>query len=130
MIEVVNTDVLNVRSGPYVNYAMVGAAYRGQKFVCTGQAESGWYEILYKGQRAFISNKYTQKLNSDKQFVQIRDTQWLNVRSGPGVDYAMLGAGNEWDIFECLGQEKNGWYKITYKNGIGYISGKYASIVE
>lgn len=130
VIEVVNTDVLNVRSGPYVNYAMVGAAYRGQKFVCTGQEENGWYEILYKGQRAFISNKYTQKLSSDKQFVQIRDTQWLNVRSGPGVDYAMLGAGNEWDIYECLGQEKNGWYKITYKNGVGYISGKYASMVE
>lgn len=53
-------------------------------------------------------------------------TEALNVRSGAGTDYSRLGvlyAGNSVTVLE----EANGWYKISYQDGVGYVSTEYIS---
>ena len=48
----------------------------------------------------------------------------LNVRSGPGTDYPIIGgvcAGAAVSIIS----EENGWWKIKYNGSFGYVSGKY-----
>ncbi|HHD2751287.1 TPA: SH3 domain-containing protein [Clostridium perfringens] len=42
----------------------VGLAHGGDKFTVTGKASNGWYEVLYNGQKAYISNKYTNYTES------------------------------------------------------------------
>ncbi len=53
----------------------------------------------------------------------------LRVRSGPGTSYSALGAidpGTSVTIYE----ETNGWYKIGYGSGYGYVSKDYITSIQ
>jgi hypothetical protein len=57
----------------------------------------------------------------------------LNLRSGPGTDYEVIGSLDNGASVEVLSQEENGWCHIlcTDRDGQeteGYVSGKYLSI--
>ena len=53
----------------------------------------------------------------------------VNIRKGAGTAYAAVGAAEKDTRYEYLG-ETGGWYRISYKNSVGYISGKYAKVVK
>ena len=48
----------------------------------------------------------------------------LNVRSGPGTTYPIIGGISGGCAISIIGSE-NGWWKIKYNGGAGYVSGKY-----
>jgi len=52
------TIALNVRKGPSTDYDVVDHLAMAQAAEVTGQAESGWYQIMLDGEAAFVSNKY------------------------------------------------------------------------
>ena len=52
----------------------------------------------------------------------------LNVRSKPNTSGKILGTLKNGTSVTILGTESNGWYKISYKNGTGYVSNKYISV--
>lgn len=50
----------------------------------------------------------------------------LNVRSGPGTSYSTIGVlsgGMSVNVLDVL----DGWYKIAFGNGVGYVSALYLS---
>ncbi len=51
----------------------------------------------------------------------------LNVRSGAGTNYSVIGSLPSKATVEIL-ETLNGWYKIKYNNTIGYVSSQYISI--
>lgn len=54
------SDAVNVRQGPSTDFEIVGFLNSGRDVTVTGQANTGWYEILYNEDKAFVSNKYLQ----------------------------------------------------------------------
>ena len=52
---------VNVRKGPAVDFDRVGGLLRGQQVTVTGQADTGWYEISYGKEKAYVSGRYLQK---------------------------------------------------------------------
>ncbi|HNY13636.1 MAG TPA: SH3 domain-containing protein [Candidatus Wallbacteria bacterium] len=48
----------------------------------------------------------------------------LNVRSGPGTDHPVIGGLTAGAAISIISEE-NGWWKIKYNGGTGYVSGKY-----
>jgi N-acetylmuramoyl-L-alanine amidase len=48
----------------------------------------------------------------------------LNVRNGPGEQYAVIGKLQNNDAVTVTG-ESVGWYRINYNNGVGYVSSRY-----
>lgn len=54
------SDSLNVRQGPSTDYEIVGFLKSGRDVTVIGQADTGWYEILYNEEKVFVSNKYLQ----------------------------------------------------------------------
>lgn len=54
------SDAVNVRKGPSTDFEIVGFLNSGRDVTVTGQADTGWYEILYNEDKAFVSNKYLQ----------------------------------------------------------------------
>lgn len=48
-----------------------------------------------------------------------------NVRSGPASSYKRLGHIDEGDAVEVTGICENGWYRIKFKGGEGFVSGSY-----
>ena len=49
---------VNVRQGPSTDFEIVGSLKPGREVTVTGRADTGWYEILYKEEKVFVSDKY------------------------------------------------------------------------
>lgn len=52
------SDSVNVRQGPSTDFEIIGYLRPGWDVMVTGQADTGWYEILYNEEKAFVSDKY------------------------------------------------------------------------
>ena len=50
----------------------------------------------------------------------------LNVRSGPGTQYERIGTLSRDTAIEVL-EVQNGWYKIVFQGGMGYVSSIYVA---
>ena len=53
----------------------------------------------------------------------------LNVREGPGTDYASIGSAQPGQRFLYLGAE-NGWNKIQYNEVEAYVSGEFSQVIS
>jgi uncharacterized protein YgiM (DUF1202 family) len=51
----------------------------------------------------------------------------LNVRGGPSVNYRIFGKIYQNNRVEILELYNNGWAKIKFGNGTGYVNAKYLS---
>ena len=51
----------------------------------------------------------------------------VNVRSGPDASYERVGHLNRGDGVEITGLTESGWYRIKFKGGEYFVSGKYLS---
>ena len=65
---------------------------------------------------------------------KIKATGDLNVRKGPGLDYAILGSIKKGSTLEFLGEVKKDnrgvyWGKVRYSGKTGWVSSKYAKII-
>lgn len=123
---------LNVRKGPGTTYAVVGKLRNGDKVTVTGSTD-GWYAISYDGGTGYVSSAYITKSDGsettstpggDEDAEGYVIASALNVRSGPGTNYNILGKLYSGDLVEILGSS-NGWYKIVYDSGEGYVSAEY-----
>lgn len=57
-------------------------------------------------------------------------TSDVNVRKGPGTDYDKIGTVREGDIVAITGESHDGWYRIEYDGGTGFIYGQYVSVLS
>lgn len=66
---------------------------------------------------------------ADGDIIRVEKTMYaaasVNVRSGPGVDFGRLGHLIKNEPADVTGIHKNGWYRIVFKDGEGYVSGDY-----
>lgn len=117
----VTCGTLNVRSGAGTQYGKLGTLSRGTKL--TGQMENGWLKFSYEGQTAYCCGDYLQKVTGTPDGLTVI-CRTLNVRSGPGTSYSRIGTlsrGTFVDVLETL----EGWYKIAFGDGEGYVSALY-----
>lgn len=117
----VTCGTLNVRSGAGTQYGKLGTLSRGTKL--TGQMENGWLKFSYEGQTAYCCGDYLQKVTGTPDGLTVI-CRTLNVRSGPGTSYSKIGTlsrGTFVDVLETL----EGWYKIAFGDGEGYVSALY-----
>ncbi len=61
---------LNVRKGPGTAYEVVGALKTGEEAKVTGIAENGWYQILFKDEECYASNKYLVDTKEEAEAIQ------------------------------------------------------------
>lgn len=135
----ITASSLNVRSGPGTSYDVVGSLKKGAS-VKTYGTKNGWYKIKYDGKTAYINSDYTStkapsgssssssssaSSSTETKKVYITASS-LNVRSGPGTDYKVVGSLKEGAAVNTYGT-KDGWYKIKYNDKTAYISKKYTS---
>lgn len=125
------TAWLNVRSGPSTQYRILGVLNPGSKV--EGVTQDGWFRISYAGQTAYVSKAYLtaggaaeeEKAAESRESVKRYATASVNVRSGPGTGYRILGVlspGNE-----ISGYVGDGWFETTYNGETAYVSQNYLS---
>lgn len=133
--KVVNTNSLNVRSGPSTSYSKIGTLSKGEKVEVISESK-GWSKILYKNKEAYVSSEYLSKMSSGgsnednkpevSKETKIVNTNSLNVRSGPSTSYSKIGTLSKGEKVDVI-SESNGWSKIIYKNNEAYVSSEYLS---
>ena len=126
------TANVNVRSGPGTRYSKLGALTKGTTVPKLGTSGS-WTIINYNGTKAYVSSGYLKTASSSggsssgggsTQTGYMAATANVNVRSGPGTSYSIIGSLYKGTIVPKLGTSGS-WTKISYNGGTGYVSSQY-----
>lgn len=134
-IKEVNTDGLNVRTGPSTSYATIGKLNKGTRVEVISES-AGWSKINYNNKTAYVSSGYlkavststpdTKPEDTTQQYKEIKvvNTDGLNVRKGPSTSYESIGKIDKGTSVEVI-SESDGWSKINYKNTTAYVATRY-----
>ncbi|MBU3215585.1 SH3 domain-containing protein [Clostridium estertheticum] len=123
---VTTTNTLSVRSGAGTNYAVLGSMASGTKVIITGKTNN-FYKVTYNSKTAYISAQYVKITAKPVVLPAVyggRVYSTLNVRSGAGTNYSIIGSVKSSTIVMISG-EINNFYKIAYNDKIGYVSADY-----
>ena len=139
----VTTSSLNVRSGPSTNKSVIGSIKKGSTIEIISTSSNGWHKIKFKNGYGYVSGKYisissntntntnTNNISSIKvTHTGTVNTSSLNVRSKANTSSSKLGSLKKGSKIEIVEKTSNGWYKIKFKKGYGYVSGSYISNVK
>lgn len=140
---VVTSPFLNVRSGPSTGDSIIGRLTCGQKVIADAKTIDGaWYRINYNGRNAFVFAQFAvpggtcptasaapapaaQPASGANATVT---SQFLNVRSGPGLNNAIIGRLQRGAVVPVTARTADGqWLEIVYNNGKGYIFAQFTS---
>ncbi len=146
----VNAYLLNVRSGPGTAYPVLGRARHNETFTVTGRSTSDprWVRINYGMMEGWINGTWTTLQGSSTAIPQVpieaeavpltfgiptglraRATTNLNIRSGPGTSYPVIGwlaAGV--DVAVVGRNSTSSWWEINFSHGRGWISAGYVQL--
>lgn len=152
----VATDYVNVRMGPSVQYPIYGIAPPSSSAEIIGKSEDGgWWVVklpidLVGAGQGWVSAEYTQASNVESipvvpapplEEIVIPTPQpgvptaetldAVNVRSGPGTNYAAYGVAPKGMTFEVIGKsEDSSWWVVNIPTqyvgtGQGWVSDDY-----
>ena len=138
------SNALNVRSGAGTSYSVLGSLSNGAKVEIV-ETSGSWYKIKYGSGYGYVSKDYITVTSSNDtttkpettppstgttvQTGTVKVSNSLNVRSGAGTSYSVLGSlsnGAKVEIVETSGS----WYKIKYGSGYGYVSKDYITVTS
>lgn len=125
------TRAVNVRSGPGTDYSILGTAKVGDSFTVSSFIAPKWYQVTYNGQTGYININYVDDSNADVSdvTVTVRVKSAVNIRSGAGADYRIVGTAKTGETFTAVSITDSNWYKIEYNGSTAYVSGKYVTPV-
>lgn len=122
----VNDTDLNIRAQANSSSKKLGQFFQGDRIYIVDES-GNWYKIRYCGQDAYVYKTYVDKdgeINNDIVTGTVTASS-LYVRKGPNsVLYGKLGSLKNGTVVEIY-EEKNGWYRISYGEGFGWVSGKH-----
>lgn len=124
---VVSDSGLNLRSSANTDSTVLATLANGtQVDVISTTADGRWHEVSYNGVTGYLSGDYL-KVEEEKVYGQVVVGP-LNVRTGPGTQYASAGTistGTIVEITDTVGGV-GGWYETKD----GYVSSDYVTIVD
>ncbi|MBK9927665.1 MAG: TIGR02594 family protein [Anaerolineales bacterium] len=129
----VDATSLNLRQGPGTNYATVGSLIKGEMVNGLALSPDGLWAQVKKSNRAtgWASLQYMSRViippasSTDIQMIVTTDT--LNVRSGPGTGYTIVGKVNRGDRLIYISATPD-WAWVNLKisdTKTGWCSSKY-----
>ena len=142
---VVDTGALNLRSGPGINFGIVGRALNGETLALLGRApNSSWVKVRQAtGTEGWVNSNYLQSNVPIPNLPIIESaappagpaptgtiaTGALNVRGGPGLAYAIITVAFQGQNVSLLGRNENGsWLLVRLTDGAqGWVN---ASLVN
>lgn len=146
-IVVLPGNVVNVRSGPGRQYKLLGRLADGNTAPVLGKSLDGqWWHIRFRGKLGWVHGDYVAPVEAtsaaDKSAAPAPSAQaavtrppgpvivipaghTINVRSGPGVRYAVLGRLVSGQRAEIIAKNADqSWWQIRYGDGFAWISAR------
>lgn len=112
-IAVVNSDLVNVRSGPATTYKKVAQVYSGQVYNVV-KKEGEWLQIEGNGISGWIAGwlmEVKEQVKQEKATDLIVTGNTVNLRSGPSTSNSIVGKVTKGEKLIKLAVKGN-WYKV------------------
>ncbi|MBU0481689.1 MAG: SH3 domain-containing protein [Proteobacteria bacterium] len=113
----INGPKVNMRSGPGTSFSVLWELGDGFPLKIVG-SKGDWYKVEdFEGDGGWIEKSLVHR---DPHMIVKK--QRINVRSGPGEGYRIVGKANYGVVFKTL-KQKNGWVKVKHENGLaGWVT--------
>ena len=118
----ITANDVNFRSGPSTSYSSIGILNKGDKVEYISESGS-WVKVKHDDTTGYVYGSYVSKASSTTKYVTASS---LNVRSSASTSGSILGSLSKGTAVKVI-SESNGWSKIEYNGGVGYVSSKYLS---
>lgn len=120
-IEMVSVDreVINLRTGPGTSHEATWRLNRGYPLIVTGR-KGGWLSVRdFENDTGWVLGRLTAK----KPHFIVKG-QDVNMRSGPGTRYRVVGKAQYGEVMKTL-ERRSGWAKVRNADGLtGWVSRK------
>ncbi|HYH13393.1 MAG TPA: SH3 domain-containing protein, partial [Thermomicrobiales bacterium] len=142
------TANLNLRSGPGGDYGVIGVIPSGASIELRGESQGGYYPVSYNGTTGWAHSDWINVGTSapaptpdpeptpapgGNGSVDVGDSVTglattstnLNMRSGPGMDYAVRTVIPNGSAVELRGDPQNGFHPVSYNGTTGWVHGDW-----
>ncbi|MDD2957378.1 MAG: SH3 domain-containing protein [Lachnospiraceae bacterium] len=124
------TSDVNVRASGDISAVILGGLNAGSGVLETGYTSDGWTQIQYNGAAGYVWSDYVTttepvltKTGTGTMYAQAD----VNVRTGYSSEGGILGTLSKGTSIEITGTTSNGWIRVKYNGGTGYVYGDYLS---
>ena len=123
----VASTTLNVRNGPSLNSKIIGYTSDGQSVSLTGKQSRGFAEVLYGGERAWVSAEYLiSSVNGLPTDTGSRvATTDLMIRTTDDASFKIITTVPKGTTLKITGATSNGYAQVVYDNAIRWVSAQY-----
>ena len=134
------TDYLNVRAGNTTLSRVLGVLHPGQVIGLTGEDHGGWTPVDYQGKSAWVSTRYlrvsppsspssapTATALAATTVGKAVATDYLNVRSGAGTGYGIIGLLTPGQSVDMTGWPAGGWAPVSYQGRAAFVAAAYVN---
>ncbi|WP_335869246.1 SH3 domain-containing protein [Bacillus sp. 2205SS5-2] len=125
----VNTENLNVRSGPGLTYKVIGTVRKGQSYGVLNQKDD-WTQIeVSRGKKGWVASwlvSITKKIETSPALFGYIKENGLRIRSGAGTNFSIIGSLYKGDKVEII-KEEGSWLHIVFKNEKGWVHRDYVN---
>ena len=94
---IINTNSVNIRSGPATTYNIVGHLDKGNQVEILG-SKNDWYQIKSGQLNGWVRNDL---INLQKEYSLKVTANGVNLRSGPGTTYNVVGSADSGTSLPC-----------------------------
>ncbi len=130
------TENLNLRRGPGTTYAVITVMQAGSTVELRGDPQNGFYPLSFNGTTGWAAGDWlniggstpgptptpTPNPGDGSQPQYLYTEVSVNMRSGPGTNYAIVTTVAPKTRVTITGPLQNGWYPATWINQSGYMS--------
>lgn len=141
-LAIVQAYRLNVRDEPSaITGTVLTQIAQNETYRVLGRtADSSWWQVFANGLTGWVSGSWIDVINAgdvpvtDEETPEITGyslsaTANLNIRSGPGVGYEIVGWLPYLQTAEIIGRyADNSWWQIRYGDVTGWVSGFYTQL--
>jgi len=115
----VDRDVINMRAGPGTGHQATWRLNRGYPLIVTAR-KNGWLAVRdFENDTGWVLGRLTAK---KPHFIVKK--QDVNIRSGPGTRYKVVGKAKYGEVLRTL-ERRSGWAKVRNADGLtGWVSRK------
>ncbi|OCA91221.1 hypothetical protein A8F94_05005 [Bacillus sp. FJAT-27225] len=131
-VQIVNADILNVRTSPSVTAEVTAKLKQGVEVTVLAES-NGWSQISFSnGNKGWVTSEFLAAAGTsqpaEKNLTGIIGTVTataLSVRQTGSLDGKIIATVEKGQTFSIL-EEKNNWAKIEYEKGkLGWVAGWY-----
>lgn len=124
------TADLNLRSGPDTSYNVIGYIPEGESVQATGTTSGRWLEVTYNGRTGYASGSYLRAVADEvaeapEATGSALATADVNVRTGPGTSYSIVGYAARGTTVQTTGTTSGGWTQVIWSDAARWISSSY-----